>query len=286
MRCAKAYLAAFRHAQDKNYDYVLIIEDDFNFKLAPVQYNYIINKFLIEVPRKDWDVVFLAHRAPQVQETKYPYLDRVTKSLTGGAFLLNKTYYNTMIEIAKISLNNLKQSGEQKNAIDEIWKSYQLKDRWFAFNPPLGQGGQSLCSLTDDDILNITPVSRASTLTTPVLRVSTLTTPVSRASSTESQDVYYLAQLDEYRKKSQAIYNSSKTQWTALEDRGSENRIKDELPVPTRFDENNSQLKKALEDISRGSYKETTEIPIMKIPTVTLHPNEKCWKYYQLQSKS
>lgn len=292
MRCAKAYLTAFRHAQARNYDYVLIMEDDFDFSsdFKPSQITFLINDFIRQVPKKDWDVVFLVQRGASTKPTDYPFLDKVIRSLTGGAFLVNKSYYTTLIQIAKRSLKGLKETSDKKYAIDEVWKSYQMKDNWFVFNPNLGTSGEQLCRLTEDDLSTPTAGidssefgSKSSSLEEQGITPSPNTRP-------PGETAELLQKLQDQRFKSQNLYKLGVDEWDkyqAQKQKEAENSLKGKLSVPDRLDPKDADLKKVLEEIAKGSYKgDRNVMPAMKIPTKTLHPNPKCRKYYQLQMKS
>jgi len=284
-KCSKAYLTAFRHAQDKNYDSVLILEDDFVFKLNPDQVIYVINSFLQKVPKKDWDIVFLSQRNGILTETKYPFLDRIKHTLTGGAFLVNKNYYSTMIELAKQSLRGLKGTGDKKFAIDEIWKPNQIRDNWFTFNPLLGQSTTQICRLSETNPINVTvPSPNPGQATERPFEMKGQPTPPPATSGELKKE------LDQYRKESEKQKESETKaldQWRSQIGEIKPGQIKHKLDLSGRLDQDDVELKKVLEEIAKGSFKGNRYVkPPMKIPSTTLHPNPKCRKYYQLPQKS
>lgn len=261
---SKAYLTAFRYAQNKNYDYVLIMEDDFIFKLNHDQVTYVINMFLEKVPIKDWDVVFLSQRSGIITETIYPFLDKVKWTLTGGSFLVNKNYYTTMIDIATKSLQKLKETNDPDNpkySIDEIWKPNQLQDKWFTFNPPFGQSTNTLFN-PENKLIRPCPTQKNTKK-----NINKINHINQYQKQQETQKIYQKIEkeidqeidqeldLDVKQEKPNINFAMGKKEWDVWNFNQPSNRIKDHLDIPNRLDQDDIELKKALETITNKKQK-------------------------------
>lgn len=142
--CSKSHLKAIRKAKEMNLDNVLILEDDFKFNLKPDQTHQLINNLLNNVQNEEWDVIFLVQTGGRKEDSKYPFLKKITNAQNGAGYLVNKHYYDNLIDVFEYSINNMKQtSTTSKNweefALDQLWKVNQKKDKWFVFDPEIGQ---------------------------------------------------------------------------------------------------------------------------------------------------
>ncbi len=133
--------------------YCLILEDDFLIKNK--------TEFLVKLERvltsfENWDVIFLASNvAVPIEPTAYEQLFRVINSQTASAYIVNRRYAPVLIKEFFESSYLLSETFRRfKNrsanifyASDIVWKSLQLKDRYFAFLPPLAMQRDSLSEI-------------------------------------------------------------------------------------------------------------------------------------------
>jgi len=155
--CAKSHLDAILYAQKNNYENILVLEDDFSFNLKPNQVNAIFDELFSKIINNnknrtfDWDVILLAQTYGKKEKTQYPFLSKITDAQTSSGYIVNKKYYQTMIEIFRKSISGMIQNKTSKKnyepfALDQVWKEYQKKDNWFVFEPEIGKQNNNLIS--------------------------------------------------------------------------------------------------------------------------------------------
>jgi len=134
--CTMSHLKCLEDAREKGLSHLLICEDDTLF-LQPNVFIQQFNSFLARHPQNSWDVVLLAGN----NMLPYSKIDdtciKVTHCQTTTCYLVNGSYFTTLIDNIKAGLNNLMQ--DQKNgtlyAIDKYWLLLQKRDRWFLIIP-------------------------------------------------------------------------------------------------------------------------------------------------------
>lgn len=151
--CSRSHLDVLEYAQKNHLKNVLILEDDFKFKISPKEINKIFNTFLNKVPNREWDVVFLTRYYGEIQPSKYSFLNKISNTSSGAGYLVNKNYYSKMIENLKESLDNLKEDVfEGHYCFDQLWKKLQEKDNWFVFSPEIGYQDFDMISTTMENL--------------------------------------------------------------------------------------------------------------------------------------
>ena len=154
--CGKSHVKALELAIEKDYNNVLILEDDFQFTADTYYMNNIITKFFTEVT--EWDVLDIEKKDnyASINHTIYDSnIKRINSSTMTGAFIVNKKYYNTLLENRKESIDKLQIETDEyikeckikgvcekiiatNNAIDQYHKKIQPLHNWFLLKPPLG----------------------------------------------------------------------------------------------------------------------------------------------------
>jgi GR25 family glycosyltransferase involved in LPS biosynthesis len=132
--CTMSHLKCLETARDRKLTHLLVFEDDTLF-LDPPHFHKQFNTFLSR--HKSWDVVLLAGN----NMVPYTRIDdtciKVTYCQTTTAYLVNGSYYNTLISNIKDGLQKLMQ--DQANrflyAIDKYWLTLQQKDNWYLIVP-------------------------------------------------------------------------------------------------------------------------------------------------------
>jgi glycosyl transferase family 25 len=122
--CLTSHLNALKLARDNKYPNVLILEDDAMW--ANIKIAYPIFKMLVEKP---YDVIMLGGTFAKYNKTTY----RVISSLAASSYLVNSSYYDTII--AKVE-EQLK-IPDGKKEIDTIYTLLQKEDKWFIVVPAL-----------------------------------------------------------------------------------------------------------------------------------------------------
>ncbi len=93
----------------------------------------------------------LDHINGKVEKTKYSFLNKITNAHGGFGYIINKNYYQVLIDLFQKSVDNMKPEKTtsvnfEKWALDQVWKENQKKDRWFVFNPLIGKHDNELFS--------------------------------------------------------------------------------------------------------------------------------------------
>jgi glycosyl transferase family 25 len=140
--CTKSHLQALKMAKDRNWDNVLIMEDDAIW--TNIEKGYPIFERLVKEP---YDVIMLGGTYGDYDHTTY----RVKKALTTSSYLVNKSYYDTIIQKLDEVINGFNPETEKSNktngnifrikvsvAIDAaVFCPLQQKHKWFIVVPAL-----------------------------------------------------------------------------------------------------------------------------------------------------
>jgi GR25 family glycosyltransferase involved in LPS biosynthesis len=132
--CTMSHLKCLENARDNNLTHLLVFEDDTLF-LDPPHFKQQFNTFLSR--HKSWDVVLLAGN----NMLPYTKIDdtciKVTYCQTTTAYLVNGSYFNTLISNIKDGLQKLMQSQMNRflYAIDKYWLILQKSDNWYLIVP-------------------------------------------------------------------------------------------------------------------------------------------------------
>jgi len=130
--CTKSHLEAIRRAKKEGWSNVLILEDD--VKWMNVDTAYPVFEKLIQQP---YDIIMLG--ATYVDYDKHTY--KLKKGLTSGSYIVNKSYYDTLInKLAEIGENTSITSDTKVDdiAIDvAVFGPLQRNNNWRVVVPPL-----------------------------------------------------------------------------------------------------------------------------------------------------
>ncbi len=137
--CTKSHLSVLLLAMERNYENVLILEDDFMFLKDIDEVNDAMAKLFSSKPT--FDVCFLAYNLKKgVVEEHHPHLTRVHESVTASGYLVNRHYYEKLIHLYADAIPKLDKTMQHWNyANDQVWKSLQKTDRWYCFTDRVGR---------------------------------------------------------------------------------------------------------------------------------------------------
>lgn len=141
--CSHSHRRAIKLAQEMDWPFVLILEDDFMFR------NHVTVDSLrsalqhIREASDSWDVVHIACRI--VNKDAHSNINgtqRVRKAYTSSGYIVQKHYYATMIQLFEDSIEGLS-ADSSKNSVgvhtlDAKWSRLQQQDRWYSLDPLLG----------------------------------------------------------------------------------------------------------------------------------------------------
>lgn len=148
--CSKAHLKALEYAKSKGFKNVLVCEDDIKFKFTRGKLYKLLISALMYLGN-NYDVLMLtggnvkSYKIPGTHNPKKLYMAQ-----TRTAYLVNSTYYDTIINNFKENCMELERRGPSSYegsvfdqpkgkgfAGDQYWKRIQYVDNWFIMNPKL-----------------------------------------------------------------------------------------------------------------------------------------------------
>lgn len=144
--CLKSHTQALQIAKNNNWKNVLILEDDLEWLEFDKGYSQL--QELMKLPR--WDVIqlvgwYVKHDLP-----------RLFYTLNAGAYLVNSSYYDTLLKNRYDALSRMTgiqsfYSDYRMNTADVSWNKLVEKDHWYGLYP-------CMCRQVDiySDNLNIT----------------------------------------------------------------------------------------------------------------------------------
>jgi|TARA_B110001469_G_C9608711_1_gene302736 glycosyl transferase, family 25 len=158
--CCKSHIKTIEMAKKMNLNNIVVFEDDFVFNKTKKEVDQKINHFLKTYPK--YDIVQLTTVYKSLKDINDKHVKKVEKASTSSAYIINKRFYNKLLDDLNESKNkmekemikfNKKNNGklnkkhETGNALDQHWNKLQQKSNWYIFDPYLGkQGGKAVGS--------------------------------------------------------------------------------------------------------------------------------------------
>jgi glycosyl transferase family 25 len=130
--CAKSHIAVLDMAQKNNWKNILVLEDDAIMnKPDKVKTGY---ENLEKIVNGNWDGICLG-----LLNAKYDSKTmRITQSLSTVAYMVNRSYFDTLKKNFEEALTNLEKTKEYSvYAIDQWWWKLMKTDKWFGTMPSI-----------------------------------------------------------------------------------------------------------------------------------------------------
>lgn len=134
--CYLSHIKCLELAKERGYQYLLICEDDTTF-LYPALFKTQVNKFFLNAPVKQWDVLlFAGNNVPPYQRIDDTCV-QVSYCQTTTCYLVNGHYFDTLITNMKEGLQHLMRTPSMhiQYAIDKYWLPLQRRDTWLLITP-------------------------------------------------------------------------------------------------------------------------------------------------------
>jgi len=132
--CSLSHIKCLEMAIKRNYEYVMICEDDVEI-LNPELFIKNINTFLNSSIK--WDVVLIAGNNMLPYKIITDYCIQINNCLTTTGYIVKKYYFETLLENYKEGIQKLLREPTNNNyKIDKYWLFLQNKDNWFLIIPP------------------------------------------------------------------------------------------------------------------------------------------------------
>lgn len=136
--CGLSHLEVLKIAKERNYENVLILEDDFKFLVTKEEFEEELTKFFDL--KLDYDVCMISYNVLESDETEYPFLRKVLDAQTTSGYIVNKKYFDKLIELDAYAAEELRKTKMHWiYAVDQIWKRYQKTDNWYYFSKRIGK---------------------------------------------------------------------------------------------------------------------------------------------------
>jgi glycosyl transferase family 25 len=131
--CSMSHLKCLEIAKQREYDSVLICEDDIEF-LNPDIFLKQLNKFLDSQIR--WDVLLIAGNNMLPYKSINDTCIQIYNCQTTTGYIVQKNYYDKLIKNYKEGIQNLIKNPENNEyKIDKHWFKLQRVDNWFLITP-------------------------------------------------------------------------------------------------------------------------------------------------------
>ncbi len=142
--CGESHIAILTVAEQRGYEVIAIVEDDFNF-IANAALVHERLAALKSLPK--WSVCLLAAVLKRVAP-KSPLFDNVLEAQTTAGYVVHRAYFSTLRRCFEEAVKKLK-AGEADHiyAVDQYWKRLQERDGWLVFRPKLGYQRRSFSDL-------------------------------------------------------------------------------------------------------------------------------------------
>lgn len=129
--CTLSHIKALEIANSKQWDHVMICEDDVQFTQNKLVFVQQFEKFLSR--HKDWDVITLG---PNIFEATFidDSCARIFSSWCTTCYIVRRHYYKVLLHNFKVAAQK-SSSGRTKHEIDVHWHSLQRRDQWFTILP-------------------------------------------------------------------------------------------------------------------------------------------------------
>jgi len=138
--CSKSHLAIIKHAKEKGYKNILVLEDDFEFIINKDQYYNEINK----LSQAKFDVCLIAYSTPNLYDSPYPFLYKITDAQTTAGYIVQSHYYDTLIAEWEYAMELFEKTNDDtKYTCDQSWKTLQRRDNWYCFKTRIGKQRKS-----------------------------------------------------------------------------------------------------------------------------------------------
>jgi glycosyl transferase family 25 len=129
MGCTQSHIGVLEMAILNGWKNVLIVEDDCMWNRFEAGY-----PILEKLVQKEFDVITLGIVFPVYDLDSF----RLYKGQTTTSYLVNQSYYQTLLNNFKEGLQKFQETGHYaKYALDQYWKPLQLMHKWYSVIPSL-----------------------------------------------------------------------------------------------------------------------------------------------------
>jgi GR25 family glycosyltransferase involved in LPS biosynthesis len=136
--CTKSHCEVMKIALERQYENILIFEDDFTFLVNKEVFEKEIQQIFEN--NVNFDVVMFSYNIKKSQEDpQYPFLKKIINASTASCYLVNGKYLPKLINLYEEAIPLLEQTKMHwEFANDVVWCKLMEVDNWYATNTRVG----------------------------------------------------------------------------------------------------------------------------------------------------
>ena len=136
--CTMSHLAVFKLAKERQYEQVLILEDDFYFIINKEEFENTLSEFFdAKIP---FNVCMISYHIQRSEPTEYPFIQKVIEAQTASGYIVHKSFYDTLINLYEDAVPKLRDTNHHwLYANDQVWKQIQPNALWYALETRCGK---------------------------------------------------------------------------------------------------------------------------------------------------
>jgi glycosyl transferase family 25 len=136
--CGLSHLQVLKIAKERNYENVLILEDDFTFLVTKEEFEKQLSHFFNL--QLSYDVCFLSYSVIHDLELDNGIVNKVLHSQSASGYIVHNKCYDKLIELYEYAIPLLEQTQMHwVYANDQVWKQLQETGEWYYFIKRLGK---------------------------------------------------------------------------------------------------------------------------------------------------
>jgi glycosyl transferase family 25 len=136
--CTMSHLAVFKLAKEREYEHVLILEDDFYFIIDSQEFENTLSEFFnAKIP---YNVCMISYHIQRSEPTEYHFIKKVIEAQTASGYIIHKSFYDTLINLYEDAVPKLRDTNHHwLYANDQVWKQIQPNSLWYALETRCGK---------------------------------------------------------------------------------------------------------------------------------------------------
>lgn len=149
--CSLSHLSAIELAIQRNWDHVVILEDDFEFTVSPTELSKRLTDFFAAYPGNSWDVFMFAGYPVETQPSGCNGVLLAKQVMGKSAYVVNRPFFDTLRSVYLSSYKELSepecfsfhpfiswQKRDKCRPLDVLWMDVMQAANWFVCMPALG----------------------------------------------------------------------------------------------------------------------------------------------------
>jgi glycosyl transferase family 25 len=133
--CSLSHIAVLRLARERNYDSVMIFEDDFEFLVSKEEWEQLVKR----IPTS-YDVIMMSYNS-YGSENHDETFDRALNVQTTSGYIVHSRFYETLINRWQEGVNKFIEHPQEPGnyCCDQYWKPLQAVSEWYIYKNRIGR---------------------------------------------------------------------------------------------------------------------------------------------------